>query len=29
MRTSTGSISVMKMVQNAVIRNGNEKNTIA
>ena len=29
MRTSTGSISVMKMVQKAVIRNGNEKNTIA
>ena len=28
-RTSTGSISVMKMVQNAVIRNGNAKNTIA
>ena len=29
MRTSTGSISVMKMVQNAVMRNGNAKNTIA
>ena len=29
MRTSTGSISVMKMIQNAVMRNGKLKYTIA
>ena len=29
MRTSTGSISVMKISQNAVRRNGKRKNTTA
>ena len=29
MRTSTGSIRVMKMVQKAIIRPGNWKNTTA
>ena len=29
MRTSTGSISVMKMIQNAVLRNGKRKYTMA
>ncbi len=29
MRTSGGSISVMKMIQNAAIRNGKRKNVTA